>query len=109
MIKSLASRMLVFAFVGFGSMAGNLPSASAAEVQIGQAAAEGEARRAVKELEHETLRERDDDKQKEHDAREQVQKDLHLNREKSERDSRASQAVRHRDQRKARVKALIER
>ena len=109
MLRNLTKGLLILTLTGVGATPWDLPSASAAEVQLGQNAAEGEARRALKELDHETLREREDDKQKEHDASEQAQKDRQLNREESARDSRASEAVRHRDQRKARVKALIKR
>ena len=82
-----------------------MPFVTADEAQ----AAQNEVERAAQEAEFGAERARDDDKQEIRNANEQARRNLYLNREQAQRIEQAAETDRRRTQRKARLKALIER
>ena len=100
MIKILTVSLL---FIAIGS------PVVANEMQISQAASEGEALRAAQEAEYGENRKQDDANQAARNAEERSAQGLRLGREESERDERAAESEQNRRQRKARLKALIEK
>ena len=100
MIKILAISLL---FIAIGS------PVVANEMQISQVASEGEALRAAQEAEYGENRKLDDEKQAARGAQDKTKQGLRLDQEEAERSERAAESARNRQQRKARLKALIEK
>ncbi len=99
MIRFPATGLLILALTGIDGVA----AADTAQV------AQKEMERAAEDVEFGDQRKRDNEKEQARETNEQARKDLRLAREEMERDGRAAETERHRAQRKARLKALIEK
>lgn len=108
MIRYLATGVLLLGLSGITVTSWRLPPVAAAEVQMAQNT-EREARRAAEEAEIDAEKARDDEKQETRNVHEQAQREIRLGQERTERDARWTEAEQRRAQRKAHLKALIER
>jgi hypothetical protein len=106
MVGNLAAGILTLALVSLGGTVSNVAGGAA---QFAQNETEQDARRAAEEAEYGAERARDDDRQDILDAQENARRGALLKKEEGERESSTVEAERHRTERKARLKALIEK